>query len=322
MAAPSSVLAPIAGNLAAVEELIGAEVAAMPEPPRDSVAALTRAGGKRLRPALVLLAAGAPAQPSDALLRAAAGFELIHTATLIHDDVIDASATRRGVPAVHTAAGVAHAILAGDRLLTRGIALVAEAGDAVAVAITADAVARICVGEAIQQEAAPSPERARPEYEGTIRAKTSALLVAGLETGARIGGRPGAVAALRTYGEELGLAFQIADDTLDYTGDAASLGKPAGADLAAGMVTLPLIIALEDPALGPRLRGLLRDWDTRAAVTEEVVALVSRSHAPARALDEAHAHADAARAAAALLPDDDASRVLRDLCDYVVERRR
>ena len=320
MAAVSSLLAPVAAGLAAVEAVIAEEVAAIPEPPRGSVAAVVEAGGKRLRPALTLLAAGAPEHPSRALVRAAAGLELIHTATLIHDDVIDASPTRRGVAAVHAASGIPHAILAGDRLLTRGIALVADAGDAAAAAVTAAAVAEICTGEFIQQEAAPSPDRARPEYEATIRAKTSALLVACVETGARLGGRAGTLAALRTYGEELGLAFQIADDTLDYTADATALGKPAGADLAAGMVTLPLIIALEDDALGPRLRSLLRDWDTRAAVTDDVVTLVSRSPAPALALEEARAHAQAARAATDALPDDAAAAVLRDLCAYVVDR--
>ncbi|MEO6859723.1 MAG: polyprenyl synthetase family protein [Solirubrobacteraceae bacterium] len=211
------------------------------------------AGGKRLRPLLVFLAAGTPPPETDALLSAAVAVELVHSATLVHDDVLDAAALRRGRPTVVAAAGRHLATATGDLLFSRAFAELAATGSEAMVRSLSRASTGLAAGELMQREDA---YRAVPEerYLERCRLKTAVLFRAACELGALEGG--GSVEAVGAFGEQIGIAFQLLDDVLDVSGPPERTGKPRGTDLLDGTVTLPLLIARErDPdlaALDPR----------------------------------------------------------------------
>ena len=217
---------------------------------------LIEAGGKRLRPALVLITSRAGSAGETSTDLAAAAVELVHLATLYHDDVIDETETRRGVPTVHAKWGVDVAVLAGDYLFARGCALGADAGGEVP-GILARAIGRVCEGQIAETASAGDPLRPVERYVEVIRAKTAALFAAACDLGASTSGAGDRVrAGLVEYGENLGLAFQVVDDLLDVVGDPDYTGKEQGSDLREGVFTLPyLIAASRDEALGERLRG-------------------------------------------------------------------
>jgi geranylgeranyl pyrophosphate synthase len=275
---------------------------------------LFTAGGKRLRPALVLLA-GRLGRLSDAHYHAAAAVELTHAATLVHDDVIDNSAVRRGQPTVAAALGDAPAIVVGDYYFAKAYQQAALTDDPAVVGAIAGAVMTICRGELAQNRARFHYRPSLAEYRARIEAKTAALLAASAWVGARLAGlEPVQQEALRLYGTELGLAFQIADDVLDYTAGEAELGKPVGHDLLEGHATLPLLLAnLPEPL--PEGTPLL------AARVAEVVAAVRASEGPERALAEARKHAESARSRLSGLPEGPARESLERLTGYVVERK-
>lgn len=203
---------------------------------------LIKAGGKRLRPALVLLSSRA-GEPNDATDLAAVAIELVHLATLCHDDVIDETATRRGVPTVHAKWGTEVAVLAGDYLFAAGCGAGAAAGGEVP-AILADAIARVCEGQIVESETLNDPRREVAAYLATIELKTAALFCAACELGASTSGSPEAArSALVGYGAALGIAFQIVDDLLDLVGDPGVTGKELGTDLREGVFTMPVLLA-------------------------------------------------------------------------------
>jgi heptaprenyl diphosphate synthase len=217
---------------------------------------LIQAGGKRVRPALVLLCsrAGEPGRAATDL--AAGAIELVHLATLYHDDVIDQTPTRRGVPTVHSKWGVEIAVLAGDYLFARGCSLGAQAGGEVP-GILAGAIAKVCEGQIVETASLGDAGRTVDDYLGTIRLKTAALFGAACELGAATADADAATrAALVDYGENLGLAFQIIDDLLDYIGDPDVTGKVPGTDLREGVFTLPVLLAgARDDTLVKKLWG-------------------------------------------------------------------
>jgi geranylgeranyl pyrophosphate synthase len=205
------------------------------------------AGGKRLRPLLLFLAAGAPPPESDALLRAAVAVELVHSATLVHDDVLDGSPLRRGRPTVAASGGRLVATATGDLLFSRAFAELAGSNSVAAVRVLSRASSELATGELMQRAdawRAVSTER----YLERCRLKTAVLFRAACELGAIEGG--GAVPRLAAFGERIGLAFQLLDDVLDVSGPPERTGKPQGADLLDGTVTLPIIVARDrDPEL-------------------------------------------------------------------------
>jgi geranylgeranyl pyrophosphate synthase len=240
------------------------------------------AGGKRLRPLLLFLAAGAPPPETDGLLRAAVAVELVHGATLVHDDVLDASALRRGRPTVFAVGGRRLAIATGDLLFSRAFGELAAGGSADAVRILSRACSELAQGELMQRADAWNPQISMERYLERCRLKTAVLFRAACELGAlETSGDP---AALGTFGEQIGLAFQLLDDVLDVSGPAQRTGKHRGTDLLDGTVTLPLILARErDPALA----GL----DLRAIRTPEAAESVCDAIAATGALDAARAEA-------------------------------
>lgn len=313
-AVEAGLFGPVAADLDRFEALVRDSIEADGHPLAGPMGDLFAAGGKRLRPALVLLA-GRLGRPSTTLFHAAMAVELVHAATLVHDDVIDRSALRRGRPTVAAALGDSPAIVVGDFYFAKAYREAALTDDVAVVGAIAEAVMRICRGE-LEQSA--SRHRYRPSlgaYRQRIEAKTAALLAAAAWSGGRLAGLdPERQEALRRYGLELGLAFQIADDVLDYTAAEAELGKPVGHDLLEGHATLPLLLSqLAEP--------LPEGTPLSVAEVAAVVAEVRAAGGPERALQEARRHAVAARDHLAGLPSGSARDSLERLAGYVVERR-
>ncbi len=305
---------PVEVDLERFEARIRESIAADGPPLAGPMGELFAAGGKRLRPALVLLA-GRLGRLSDAHFHAAAAVELTHAATLVHDDVIDKSGIRRGQPTVAAALGDAPAIVVGDYYFAKAYQQAALTADPAVVGAIAGAVMTICRGELAQSAARFRYRPTLAEYRERIEAKTAALLAASAWLGGRLAGLDAQwQESLRLYGTELGLAFQIADDVLDYTAGEAELGKPVGHDLLEGHATLPLLLAdLPEP--------LPDGTPLPAARVAEVVAAVRASQGPERALAEARKHADSARRHLAGLPGGPARESLERLTVYVVERK-
>jgi geranylgeranyl pyrophosphate synthase len=232
------------------------------------------AGGKRLRPLLLFLAAGAPPPESDALLRAAVAVELVHSATLVHDDVLDGSPLRRGRPTVVAAGGRLAATATGDLLFSRAFAELIGSRSVPAVRVLSRASSELAAGE-LMQRADAWRAVTTDRYLERCRLKTAVLFRAACELGAIEGG--GSVSLLADFGERIGLAFQLLDDLLDVAGPPARTGKPQGADLLDGTVNLPLIVARErDPelrAVDPRSIRTPRDAAEICAAISETGAL-------------------------------------------------
>jgi heptaprenyl diphosphate synthase len=219
---------------------------------------LIAAGGKRLRPLLALAAATGGERPGtrDDLLGGVA-VELVHLASLYHDDVIDEATVRRNVESVNSRFGNLVAIVAGDYLLARSAAIAAGLGTEIA-GLLATTLGRLCQGQVSEVRSAFSTARTKEDYFGAIAGKTAALMATSCRIGALTGGAPAdEIAALTAFGQSLGMVFQLRDDVLDVIASDEVLGKPAGQDLAEGIYTLPVILALEDPETGSELANLL-----------------------------------------------------------------
>lgn len=295
-------------RLAEVEELLRAAVAGHGETLAADAGATLAAGGKRLRPMLVLLSAGE--RGSEPQVRAAAAIELVHMATLVHDDVLDAAPLRRGVPTVAATAGRRRAVAAGDLLLSRAFALLAEAGDGRAVRLLADASVALARGELAQRQDAFDLEVGEERYLARCRLKTATLFECACLLG-RDDPR------LRRFGAEIGLAFQMLDDVLDVSGPPERTGKARGTDLLDGTVTLPLIDALGlDPELrAVDLRGL--DEGAAAALCDRIAATGALQRVRERALAMVAA-AKAALTEASFEPEQ--RKLLELVADGVVQR--
>jgi len=235
-------LGPVAAEIESVEALIRRRLSS--DVPLVSQVAeyIVASGGKRLRPALLLLACGATGFRGEARLQLAAVIEFIHTATLLHDDVVDESPLRRGRSTANAAFGNAAAVLVGDFLYSRAFQMMVEAGDMRVMQVLAEATNTIAGGEVLQLMGSHDPAVDEARYLEVIRRKTAKLF----EAAARLGGvlarsDPAIEAGLADYGMNVGTAFQLIDDVLDYSGDAATIGKALGDDLAEGKPTLPLI---------------------------------------------------------------------------------
>ena len=281
---------------------------------------LAFAGGKRFRPLLTLLCARAAGFDDPARVTVAAVSELLHTATLLHDDVIDEGEFRRGRPAARMRYGNGMAVLTGDYCLARALQAMAAAGPLVAVQTMSNTVTRMAEGEVAQLHNAGDVTLDLARYNEVIERKTAALIawcseVAGLVP-ARLR-RP-----LHEFGLQLGYAFQIADDLLDYTVAREQLGKEPGQDLREGKMTLPLILACAaDPALRTDVeRALEAGPPMPEGVARRIVERVLASDGPARAGAVAMRHSEAALACLDVLPDGAATEALRGICHYVVRR--
>jgi octaprenyl-diphosphate synthase len=312
----------LAEDLAAVEALIHQHMASPVGVIPNLAAHLIDAGGKRIRPLITLAAARLLGGGGDGPRKLAAAVEFIHSATLLHDDVVDVSSMRRGKKAANVVWGNSASVLVGDFLFARSFNLMVETGDIQVLDILARAASVIAEGEVMQLAAANDAETTRERYMEIVGAKTAALFAAAAKSGAVAAGRPGGEAiALETYGRELGLAFQLVDDALDYGGLSAAMGKNTGDDFREGKVTLPVVFARDAGDAGERafwrraLGGERSDDDFHRAL-----ALIRRHNAIGLTLDAAREHAANARAALRDLSANAYREALADLPDFVVER--
>lgn len=312
----------LAEDLAAVDALIHQHMASPVGVIPNLAAHLIDAGGKRIRPLITLASARLLGGGGDGPRKLAAAVEFIHSATLLHDDVVDESDMRRGKKSANRVWGNSSSVLVGDFLFARSFNLMVETGDIQVLDILARAASIIAEGEVMQLAAANDADTTRERYMEIVAAKTAALFAAAARAGAVAAGRPGAeAAALETYGRELGLAFQLVDDALDYGGLAAAMGKNTGDDFKEGKVTLPVVFARDagdeaERAFWRRVMSGERDDDD----FHRAVSLLRRHDAIALTLDAARAHAGAAVAAIAALPANAYRDSLVELSDFVIER--
>lgn len=279
-------------------------------------------GGKRLRPMLVLLAARACGVRDERHIDLAAIIEFIHTATLLHDDVVDASMLRRGRETANAVWGNEASVLTGDFLYSRAFQMMVQVNNMRVMQIMADATNLIAEGEVLQLMNCHDPDTDETRYLEVIRRKTATLFEAGARLGAVITEQPAArETALASYGLHLGLAFQLVDDMLDYSATSAELGKNIGDDLAEGKPTLPLIHALQHAAPGERelIRQAIEQGGSEHS--SEILGIVARSGAPAYVQDCARRERDTALAALAGLPASRYREALEELAEFAVERR-
>ena len=314
----------LAADMEAVNLLIRERMASEHAPRIPQVTAhLIEAGGKRLRPMLTLAAARLCGYTGPFHVHLAAAVEFIHTATLLHDDVVDESAQRRGRPTANLLWDNKSSVLVGDYLFARAFQLMTEPGQIRVLNILANASATIAEGEVLQLTAAQDLATTEDIYLKVVRGKTAALFSAATEVGGVVAGAPeAAVQALFTYGDALGIAFQIADDLLDYGGTASVIGKNTGDDFRERKLTLPLIKAVakadaEERAFWVRV---IEKGDQRDGDLEHALAIMTRHGALEAARADAMAWADRARAALAALPDHPLRQVLDELSAYVVSR--
>lgn len=281
--------------------------------------------GKKLRTALVLLSGKLINYRLEKLLPLSVSLEMVHLATLVHDDIVDNATTRRGIPTVNAVYGNGIAILLGDYLFAKTSGLVAEVEDFRIDRLFADTVARICEGTIIEMLAAHKLDLSMDAYLERISRKTACLTSACCKGGAIVsGGTEAQIALLEQYGLNLGIAFQIIDDVLDYTGTEASIGKPAGNDLRQGLVTLPLIYALQHEQNGhvERVRAVVEHHNAGDTDVDDIVRWVRTGPAMAEALDLARHYAARARAVLSEFASSPERTVLEELVEFVVERSR
>ena len=315
---------PIEADLAEVTRRL--EAAADVEHPflRLSLEQVLRTPGKRIRPVLTLACGKLFRAPTAPLYAMAAAVEFLHSATLIHDDVVDQTGSRRGLPSLYTQVGNSVSILVGDYLFAQAASTASETNNLRIMRLFAESVMTLCAGQ-VTEASRGFDEQCwldRDAYYRTIEAKTAALFVLACHAGAIIGEGPtAATEALRRYGRALGLAFQIVDDILDLVGDEAELGKPVGSDLRQGVVTLP-VIYLRDELPERTLSEAFAGDGGREAAIQAITGAAPGSRAIARAREEAGQLASEAASALEEVPPGACRDLLYELTRVVVERDR
>jgi octaprenyl-diphosphate synthase len=317
------------GILALVSDemkVVEARLAERMESPIGSIpqvgAHLLGAGGKRLRPLLAVLAARGTGAPLDHAVAVGCAAELIHTATLYHDDVVDDGRVRRGRPAARMVFGNGVVVLVGDFCLARALETVAMTGSLAMVQSLAATVTEMAEGEVAQLERAGNPDATVEDYFRVIDRKTASLIAWCARVGGSIDTVDAALSApLERYGRALGRAFQIADDVLDSAIDETTAGKSVGHDLQEGKLTLPVLLACEaDPELGRRIRKQIGEQGVPAAVAAEILAEVRGAGGVEKARQKAHALADEAVRALEALPASPYRDALRALAHLSADR--
>ncbi len=297
----------------------GSEVTMIPEVANH----LISSGGKRLRPMLTLATASLAGYRGEGHVKLAASVEFMHTATLLHDDVVDESDMRRGKPAARMVWGNEASVLVGDFLLGQAFKMMVEVGSLRALDILSTAAAVIAEGEVMQLAAAKNTATTEDEYLAVIRRKTAELFAAACEVGPVIADRPKAEqAAARAYGMNLGIAFQLVDDALDYGGKAQKLGKNTGDDFREGKITLPVVLAFRRGSEAERafwkktlVEGVIADGDFDTAI-----GLMTKHGALADTIERASHYGDMANDALALFPDSPLKDALKQAVEFCIAR--
>ncbi|NOR35570.1 MAG: octaprenyl diphosphate synthase [Woeseiaceae bacterium] len=283
---------------------------------------IVTSGGKRLRPLLVLLAARALGYEGKQHIRSAAIIEFIHTATLLHDDVVDSSARRRGRDTANTVFGNQASVLVGDFLYSRAFQMMVDIDSMRVMQILSDATNTIAAGEVMQLMNVHDPDTTEESYRQVIYRKTARLFEAGAQIAAVLAGRdPADVAAMVTYGQNLGAAFQLVDDALDYNASADELGKNLGDDLAEGKATLPLIYAMRQAV--PDDKELIRNAIVEGGLDQlqRITAIIKTTGALEYTARRAQETADTAIAALSDIPDSAHKQALIAIAEFSIQRR-
>jgi len=309
-----------AGEMSLIDDLIRASLESNVVLIRQIAEYIIGSGGKRLRPMLVVLAAQACGYRGSSHITAAAIIEFIHTATLLHDDVVDESSLRRGQESAHAVWGNAASVLVGDFLYSRSFQMMVKVDSMRVMEVLSDATNTIAEGEVEQLLNMHDPEVSEQSYFSVIEKKTAKLFEAACQLGAVLGGRPELETAMAVFGRELGAAFQVADDVLDYTADAEKLGKNIGDDLAEGKPTLPLILSRKH--LEPEQQALIDETIRQGGIDriDQIVKLIQGSGALDESMDVARGHSIAAMESIAPLPDTPWKDAMMSLASYSVSR--
>ena len=313
----------VAADLGRVNQLIlkrmDSNVALIPQLAGHIIAA----GGKRLRPTLTLAAARLCGYKGERHVALAACVEFIHTATLLHDDVVDESDLRRGLATANNVWGNQASVLVGDFLFARAFQLMVEDGSLEVLDILSSASAQIAEGEVAQLTTANNTETSESAYLEVIRGKTATLFAAACRVGSVVAGRPQAQEeALDNYGLNLGIAFQLVDDVLDYSASQAALGKTVGDDFREGKITLPIILAYRrgDDQERAFLRRTMEDLEQTEDDLGRAIELLGRHGTLADTIERARHYGAIARDALGIFPETDVKSALIDVVDFSIER--
>jgi octaprenyl-diphosphate synthase len=297
----------------------GSEVTMIPEIAKH----LIESGGKRLRPMLTLAMAQLAGYGGDGHVKLAAAVEFMHTATLLHDDVVDESEMRRGRLAARMLWGNEASVLVGDFLLGQAFKMMVEVGSLRALEILSTAAAIIAEGEVMQLAAAKNTATTEDEYLFVIRGKTAELFAAACEVGPALGARPKAEqSACRSFGMNLGIAFQLVDDALDYGGKAAKLGKNVGDDFREGKITLPVVLSFRRGSEAERTfwRRALEDGDATEADLDHAIGLMAKHRALEDTIQRARHYGAIAKDALALFPASPMKEALEETVEFCIAR--
>lgn len=323
MSLVEQLLGPIQAEIALFERRLDAALQSDVELVHQVARYLSTLKGKRLRPALAVLSARAAGGWDERIIDAGVAVEMIHTATMIHDDVVDSAALRRGKQTVNSAWDSRIAVLMGDFLLSRALNILVDLRDPVALETVSRVTERLSQGELYEIQIGLQTDTREASYLGMVSDKTASLIAASCKIGPILmGAPPPIIEALGRYGEALGLAFQIADDVLDFTSDADTLGKPVGHDLREGKITLPLIRALAaaPPAERAAARALLQKTEKVEADWEQIVRFVERHHGLRSARQTARQYGARAEECLRALPASFSRAALQKAARLVVER--
>ncbi len=328
---PVSVAPPLAGieeelatDLAEVDRILASQVDSRLKLVELASRYLYQSGGKRIRPMIVLLAARATGEGAARAARFGAIVEIIHTATLVHDDIVDQADTRRGRESLNHMLGNDVTVLIGDYLYIRSMSLAAAAGDLRIVEMICDLTERMIEGMLLETMRGGTIGLTRAEHLNILRLKTACLFDGCGRIGARLSGaEPDIEEALGTYGMNLGMAFQVADDLFDFTASAEKVGKPVLSDLKEGHLTLPVLHALEqEPEAVELVEEVLASGVLTEATREQILELVERCGGLLEARQVAEGYARAAREALTLLAPSRFRDALVALTDFVISRDR
>ena len=320
-AAQNTITQPITADMEAVNTVIRRQLYSDVPLVNQIAEYIISAGGKRIRPVLVLLVANAYGYRGTHHHELAAVIEFIHTATLLHDDVVDESSLRRGRQTANALFGNAASVLVGDFVYSRAFQMMVAVSDMRVMRILADATNVIAEGEVLQLLNMHDPDVSEARYLQVIRSKTAKLFEAATQLGALIAGATDAeIDAAAEYGRSLGTAFQLVDDVLDYSGDATAIGKNVGDDLREGKPTLPLIYLMENgsPEQRELVRACIENGDEKHF--DDVLAAITTSGALDYTKREAEKAAQRAIASIAALPDSQFKDSLLKLCAFAVDR--
>jgi octaprenyl-diphosphate synthase len=312
-------------DLAAIEREFGADAVSSVQAITEISDYLREGGGKRIRPSLLLLAARGLGYSGKGMIRLGAVVEMVHTATLVHDDIIDAAETRRGRPSTNRAWGSSKSVLVGDWLYMQAFRVALSERKFRVLELLIGLTQQMVEGELMQMERL-GQFISEAEYNDLIYRKTACLFEVSMRLGATLAGADRSLEdALGEYGKRLGLAFQIVDDVLDLTASEEVLGKPVASDLREGKATLPVIHTLQNgstPGERAAIQTVLAERNFLSVKHREILEILNRNQSLQYAMQAAYAHAAAAQAALAVLPDSDYKRALQWMPEFVVAREK